>query len=149
MENNETVILDYLRKLCSRREYCSHDIREKILKKDPSANPDGLISSLVSEGYLSDSRYAGAFARDKSSISGWGPLKIRQALSFKGISREIVDEALSGIDSQKASDKLLKSLEIKRKALQGDPQIRLKLLRFALSRGYSYDEACAALQKLK
>ena len=61
-------------------------------------------------------------------------------LSAKKVSREVIDQALSEIDTERASSKLQKLLETKYKSLREDPQCRLKLLRFALGRGYSYDE---------
>ena len=84
-------------------------------------------------------RYAGAFAREKSSLDGWGPVKIRYALRMKGIADAAIGEALDGVDTDKAEARLSKLIEAKRKSLEGDPQIRLKLIKFALSRGYEYD----------
>lgn len=99
-----------------------------------------VVTTLVSEKYVDDLRYASAFARDKSSIAGWGRVKIAYMLSSKGISREVIDEALGSIDEAKASGKLERLIECKARSLKDDPQIRLKLLRYALGRGYAYDD---------
>ena len=40
----------------------------------------------------------------------------------------------------KALEKMEKVLEVKWKTLSGDPAGRLKLIRFALSRGYEYSQ---------
>ena len=61
-------------------------------------------------------------------------------LSSKGVTKDVIVEALTEIDDAKASDRLIKILENKYKALKDDPQCKIKLLRFALGRGYSYDE---------
>jgi regulatory protein len=61
-------------------------------------------------------------------------------LSAKKISREVIDQALSEIDTERASSRLEKLLEAKYRSLREDPHCRLKLLRFALGRGYSYGE---------
>jgi regulatory protein len=66
-------------------------------------------------------------------------------LSAKGVSRDVIAMALEEVDTCKASDRLLKLLENKYKSLKGDPQWRLKLLRFAMGRGYSYDEVNEAI----
>jgi regulatory protein len=95
---------------------------------------------LVEDKYVDDLRYASAFARDKSAIQGWGEVKIRYMLSAKGVSRDVIDKALEEIDQDKADSRLEKLLQNKLKSLKDDPQCRLKLLRFALGRGYSYDE---------
>jgi len=142
MSEKFEATMTYLRRICSGREYCTRDIVQKAGKRlEDEAEVTKAVETLREEGFLSDERYAAAFARDKSTITGWGPAKIRFTLASKGISREAISTALESIDSEKADAKLRKSLEIKHKQLSGDPQIRLKLLKFALSRGYSYDDA--------
>ena len=142
MDEQKIKVTDRLRGLCSRREYCVEDIRQKALKAldGDAALAEEVVETLVKEKYVDDLRYASAFARDKSSIQGWGEVKIRYMLSSKKISREVIDQALDEIDTERASSKLQKLLETKYRSLREDPQCRLKLLRFALGRGYSYDE---------
>lgn len=142
MDDKAKNVLNRLEALCSRREYCSSEIMAKALKaldSDAEAASE-LVSALVKDGFVSDLRYATAFARDKSSLTGWGPIKIRYALSVKKIDRETIDAALSDTDSEKAQEKLEKLILAKKKTLEGDPQARLKLIKFALSRGYEYDQ---------
>ena len=146
---------------CAKREYCSSDIRAKARKAladamartgvEPDAGQlcaavDSIVAALVAGGFVSDLRYASAFAREKSSLTGWGPVKIRYALSAKGIPRDLIDAALSEIDTHKAEARLDKLLAAKARTLEGDPHARLKLLKFALSRGYEYDEAAGAVE---
>ena len=140
-------VLDNLRRQCSRREYCSSDVLKKAEKalggdRDQAVK---ILNTLVEERYVDDLRYAEAFARDKSAISGWGEVKIRYMLSAKGIDRETITRALEGIDAAKADCRLNKLLENKYRSLKDDPQCRMKLLRFALGRGYSYDEVSSVL----
>lgn len=130
-------------------ELCSSDVRAKVLKAfadepDADARADEVMDSLLSDRFVDDLRYATAFAREKSSVSGWGPVKIAYALAGKKIPRHVVTEAVEGIDPGKSSEKLRKLLENKWRTLTGPdgsvPQdARLKLIRFALSRGYEYD----------
>ena len=70
---NEKVA-DKMRRMCSRREYCVADIRKKLLVQldGNAAEADEIIAMLLNEKYVDDLRYASAYARDKSSISGWG-----------------------------------------------------------------------------
>ena len=108
-----------------------------------------VVGTLVAEKYLDEFRYASAFARDKSSLSGWGPAKIRYMLSSKGVPREIIERAMEEIDESKAGQRLEKLMENKFKTLKDDPQCRLKMLRFGLSRGYGYDEIHLEYEKLQ
>ena len=150
MDEQKIKVTDRLRGLCSRREYCVEDIRQKALKAldGDAALAAEVVETLVKEKYVDDLRYASAFARDKSSIQGWGEVKIRYTLSAKKVSREVIHQALSEIDTERASSKLQKLLETKYKSLREDPQCRLKLLRFALGRGYSYDEVSKVVDRL-
>jgi regulatory protein len=141
MDDKARKVLDSLQAQCARREYCVSDIRRKaLLKLDGDAKAaEEVVESLVADQFVSDLRYASAFAREKSSLSGWGPVKIRFALSGKGIARQVIDEAIGGIDTEKAAGRLRQLLESKWKTLADDPQGKLKLIKFALSRGYDYD----------
>ncbi|MBR6279962.1 MAG: RecX family transcriptional regulator, partial [Bacteroidales bacterium] len=70
---------------------------------------------------------------------GWGPVKIRFALRAKGLPEETVAAALAALEPERAEEKLRRLVEAKARSLEGDPQRRLKLLKFALGRGYDYD----------
>lgn len=134
-------VLSYLQNLCSRQECCSKDIYAKALRRleGDAAAARRTLDSLVEEGYVDDARYAAAFAREKASITGWGPLKIRYALAAKGIDSALASLGIEAIDSQKSLQRLSRLLDAKWKTLQDDPQGKLKLIRFALSRGYDYN----------
>ena len=143
-------VLDRMRNLCSRREYCRADIMKKAMSAldGDKERAEKVMEILVAERYIDEFRYASAFARDKSSISGWGETKIRYMLSSKGIPREVIDKALEEIDGAKAMTRLEKLMENKYRSLKDDPQCRLKMLRFGLGRGYGYDEVSKVLEFL-
>lgn len=147
----EQKVLARLQRLCSKAEYCSADIYRKALKAlDGDAQAASrVVASLVEDRYVDDARYASAFAREKASIQGWGPVKIRFQLRGKGISETVISAALAEVEPEKASDKLDRLLAAKARTLASDPQFRLKLLKFGLSRGYDYDAVEAALERIK
>lgn len=141
--------LDKMRRLCSRREYCVSDIRTKLMKEleGDAQKVETALNKLIEERYVDDLRYATAYARDKASISGWGATKIRYMLSAKGVAKDVISEALNEVDESKAASRLEKLLEHKYKSLKDDPQWKIKLLRFALGRGYSYDEVSDQIRR--
>lgn len=143
--------LDRMRRLCSRREYCRSDILRKLKGTagiDETAALE-IVAKLEEEKYIDDLRYAGAFVRDKSSLTGWGAAKIRFMLSSKGIAKEYIDKALEETDEEKMYSRLEKLMEAKYRTLKDDPQCRLKMLRFALGRGYGYEEVESVYRKLE
>ena len=104
----EKKVLERLQRQCARMESCTFDVRRKALKamEGDADAADRIVSSLVTDRFVDDRRYAAAFAREKSSLQGWGPVKIRFQLRGKGISDEIISEALLEVDPEKAASKL-------------------------------------------
>ncbi len=151
MENPEYArCLSRLQKRCSKAEYCSSDVYRKALKAlDGDAEAAArVLAALVEEKYVDDVRYAGAFAREKAGLQGWGPIKIRFQLRSKGISEDAIAAALEEVEPGRAADKLERLLDAKARTLEGDPQFRLKMLKFGLSRGYEYAAVEEALKKI-
>ena len=149
MDEEQKKVLGRLGTACARREYCVGDVRTKALKAlgGDARRAAEVVDSLIEDGFVDDLRYASAFAREKSALSGWGPVKIRFALRAKGIGDSEIDGAMAGIDEDKAMERLDKVLRTKASALSGDPQIRMKLIKFALSRGYSYEDVRKHMDK--
>ena len=163
MDEQLRKILSQLERKCSKCECCSYDIFNKAVTLLAKASGSGeetedvrekageMLELLKSNGYVDDCRYAAAFAREKSSLTGWGPVKIRFALRGKHIDSDAIENAISGIDSDRSTDRLLRLLEAKWKSLSGKdgkilPDSKLKLIKFALSRGYGYDEVKDAVE---
>ena len=142
--------LSRLQKLCSKAEYCRADMYRKALKdlEGDEEAAQKVVETLVAEKYVDDARFASAFAREKASLQGWGPVKIRFQLRGKGVPESVIAAALEEIEPEKADARLEKLLSAKARTLEGDPQLRLKLLKFALSRGYEYNTVEAALKKI-
>ena len=107
-----------------------------------------ILQSLIDDKYVDDRRYAEAFCRDKSALAGWGPVKIRYMLRAKGVSDDIIREALGEIDAGRADQRLQKLAEAKFKMLAEDPQCKIKLLRYLLGRGYQYEDVAPVVNAL-
>ena len=146
----EKKVLERLQRQCARMEYCVSDVRRKALKalEGDAEAAERIVASLVRDRFVDDRRYAAAFAREKAALQGWGVVKIRFQLRGKGISDEIITEALQEIDPAKAASKLDKLAADRYRLLKDDPQCRLKLLKALLSRGYAYDEVEAAVKRI-
>lgn len=143
-------LLEKMRVLCSRREYCRSDILKKVVSAldGDRQGAEKIVDILVDEKFIDELRYASAFVRDKSALSGWGAVKIRYMLSSKGIPRDVISEALGEVDEGKARARLEKLMENRYRSLKDDPQCRLKMLRFGLGRGYEYDEVSSVIDML-
>lgn len=142
MNDAQKKVLSTLEAMCARREYCSADILRKAADRLEGDVPAAtlILDSLKSRGFVDDLRYASAFAREKSAITGWGEIKIRFALRAKRIDESVIEQALLEVDCSKSAEKLERLLTTKWRSLRGADDAKLKLLKFALSRGYLYDE---------
>ena len=146
----EKKVLERLQRQCARAESCTFDVRRKAVKalEGDTEAAERVVALLVKDRFVDDARYAAAFAREKSSLQGWGAVKIRFQLRGKGIPDEVITEALGEVDTAKAAAKLDKLAAERYRLLKGDPQCRLKLLKALLSRGYNYDEVEAAVRRV-
>ena len=69
-------------------------------------------------------------------------------LSAKGISRETVAKAMEEIDAEAAGSRMESVILAKFRLIADDPQAKIKLLKFALSRGYQYDDVKSYVEEL-
>lgn len=138
--------------LCSRREYCSSGVRNLLLRKGlNSEETEEILNRLCSERYVDDVRYARCFARDKAMLAGWGPRKIAYSLSSKGISSDIIQDALGGVEEEESRRRMREVILCKWKTVQAATleERRLKVLKFALSRGYEYRTVMRELESME
>lgn len=132
-----------LSSLCAAAEYCETDMRKKMSRWElPDGAEDRLINKLVSERFIDESRFAMAFVREKFRFNHWGKVKISIELKRRGISQMVIDESLDEIHEDDNHDTLLSLLMSKKKSVKGktDTEIKFKLMRFALSRGFTIDD---------
>lgn len=143
---------DKLMVLCSRGERCCHDAIRLMTRwgVDAQAQRD-IVDMLVEQRYIDQERYTRAFVEDKIRFSGWGDYKIRAALRAKRIDDELIDAALELFsDSDERHRRLVEMLSYKKRGInaKNDYDLKGKLLRFAASRGFGYEEALNAIEEV-
>ena len=139
-----------LMRLCARSEKSSGDaLRLMHLWQVPQAERQGVLNRLLRERFIDDSRYAEAYVREKSRLSGWGARKIAVQLRQKGVSQGVIAEALKQLDGDVELPRLVEKLRRKMRTTKysSDYELRGKLLRYALSLGFDYDMAQSAVDR--
>lgn len=134
--------LNIIAGLCSKKEYCSGDIRGKLLKWElPENDIRKIMEFLQSHKFIDDARFARIYAEDKFRFNHWGKKKIALMLSQKHISPNVITEALEAVDPEHYEESCLEILRQKMKSLQGldSFQLKVRLMRFGLGRGFDYD----------
>ena len=137
MELSNDVILKKVLHYCAYQDRCTQEVRTKLATFDmPDSEKERIVKLLVDEGYLDDERYASTFVRSKIHLKKWGVNKIKMSLKMKGISDEIIGNALSEIDPEIYKDELIKVLKAK-KINESDPyKKKAKLAQYAIQKGY-------------
>lgn len=141
--------LQSLMRLCARSEKSSGDALRLMQQwQVPHTERQGVLERLVKERFIDDGRYAEAYVREKSRLSGWGARKIAMQLRQKGVSQAIIDEALGQLDSNVELPRLVDKLrrKIRTTKYTSDFELRGKLMRYALSLGFDYDIAQRAVE---
>ena len=135
--------LENLASYCSAAEHCIWEVRQKLDRWEiPENDSKTMIAKLVKEGFIDERRYCRAYVNDKNRYNKWGSYKIRYELEKRNIPGDIIQEALSSIQPEENQERLRQLLDAKRKSAKGKSvyEINQKLIRFAMSRGFSIDE---------
>ena len=142
--------LQSLMRLCARSEKSSGDaLRLMSQWQVPQSERGAVLDKLLKDRFIDDSRYAEAYVREKSRLSGWGARKIAMQLRQKGVSQDVIAEALKQLDSDIELPRLVEKLRRKARTTKysSDYELRGKLLRYALSLGFDYDLAQRAVEE--
>lgn len=132
--------LPKIKQYCAYQERCHMEVREKLYsfglhKKEV----DEIISTLITENYLNEERFAIHFAGGKFRMKQWGKIKIKQALKNKQVSEYCIRKALNEIDNNEYRQTFFKLAEQKLKTLKQEKNIfikKRKLQDFLMQKGY-------------
>ena len=131
--------LQKLRHYCAYQERCHSEVKEKLYslgagKKDR----DGIIATLIEEGYLDEERFALAFAGGKFRIKQWGRVKIKYELKQKRVSDYSINKALKQINEKEYIAVLKKLAEDKYASLKNEQPLmrKKKTMDYLLQKGF-------------
>lgn len=138
----EEQALSRLAALCSQAEHCIADMTRRL--NQWGISPDvqqRIIDYLIREGYIDERRYCRCLIEEKIRYNGWGRRKIEQALYAKQIDRQISQKALDEVPDDAYAEVLRPLLQQKWHTIsaQSDYERSMKLIRWAMGRGYDYE----------
>ena len=135
---------------CNYQERCKKEIYDKLNSFElDETDKNFIVDFLQEEGFINDERYCRSYVKSKLNLKKWGINKIRISLFAKGINKEIIDNVISEIDKDSYKEELLNLLKNK-KIDEDDPYKRkAKLIRYAVSKGYSLNEVMENIQNLR
>ena len=135
--------------LCAMSEQCCHDMMRKMSRWQMDQEvAEKVVARLVKEAFINEERYARAFVRDKFRYNHWGEVKIKHELKLKGISQKHIEAGLEELDEDDNLNALREIIQKKRPSVKGksDYEIRCKLIRFAVGRGFDMNDIMKVLQ---
>ena len=151
MDELSKKYLNKMAAMCSKREYCEHDIREKLRTAElPQNETDNIIEYLKKFSFINDERYATAYVKDKFQFNGWGKAKIVAMLLMKRIDRSIIENAVQQLPVDSYKEKCLTLLQSKAKSTkaQNISELKNKLLRYAIGRGFDYETSLQCISEI-
>lgn len=128
--------------LCARSEHCQQEMLDKMRQWGVSEEEQAqVMQRLVNERYVDDERFTRAFVNDKIRYNKWGRRKVEQALWMKRIDEHIARAILDEVNDEEYTATLTPMLKQKRRTTKAnsDYELNMKLIKFALSRGFTMD----------
>ena len=133
--------------LLARREHSGYELQTKLSRRGFSADTvSHVVERLTKNNYLSDSRFADAYARSRAG-KGFGPLKIRAELAQRRVDSSLVDQALD-LHRGEWIDNGVHWVE-KKFGVTVDRQTELKAYQAGMRRGFSHAQMREILRRLK
>ena len=105
-----------------------------------------VVAQMVSDGYLSDQRFAALYAEDRRAIDGWGNERIITNLREAGISAEIIESVVGSRDHADQVGDAIRVLDQRVGAKPSDERERERALGMLARRGYSIEIAYDAVR---
>lgn len=134
---------EYLLRLLSLRDHSKVELKQKVIQKGISPKfLDEILEEFEALNYLNEERFVKAFIRDKTTLSGWGSIKIKLALKKKGISDTLIhtyldDQNTDALKEQMQTLVLKKAARFKRES--DEIKRKKKIYEYLARKGYPSD----------
>jgi len=110
MNNRDLTTKEIERKLqyyCSYQDRCHKEVVSKLKTFNINIqNSNQIISNLIRDGYLNESRFSKSFVRGKFNFKNWGKIRISNELKRRNISSYNINHGLKEIDEKDYEQKL-------------------------------------------
>ena len=130
----------------SRREYGIEELRRKLLQRGAESDiTDSVVSALADENLVSDQRFTEMYVRTRIRAL-FGPMKIRGELRSRGISDNLIAQAMP--DEPDTWFESASQWVSKRCRGELDYAGRAKIYRSLMNRGFTHEQANVAIENL-
>ena len=141
-----------LERFCAYQERCHYEVEQKLRELNMiSSAQEIIITKLLEENYLNETRFSQNFARGKFRIKKWGKMRIIRELKARKISDYNIKKGLKEISDEDYTETFYILFE-KRKASVGHYppyERKKKILDYMVYRGWEKERIYASLNDLK
>ncbi len=133
--------IEKIKNFCAYSEKSHFDVRKKLQTYNLDKNSiESIISTLIEENFLNESRYTKAFIHGKLVINHWGRNKITYELNKHNVSKKSIELGFKEIDEDLylsiLNNEILKKNKLK---YDNDFEKRNKITNYLLSKGFEID----------
>ena len=124
----------------SRRDYTAAELESRLQDRgyDAEAIADAL-GDLRAGRFIDDRRVAAAHVRTAATIKSRGRVRIARELTARGVSRDLIEDALSGVEPDDELASIRRILARKRWPAKPSMAERQRMFRHLLLRGFPTD----------
>lgn len=141
-----------MQRFCAYQERCHQEVRTRLIEHQVYGDDlETVISDLIQEGFLNETRFAESYTSGKFRIKKWGRVKIKIELKRRSISAYNIKKGLAVIDESEYIDTLRSIIVKKRSELKGlsEYQRDQKVIAHAQRKGYEYSYIADILTDLR
>ena len=136
--------------LLSGRDHSAGELCTKLVQKGFKREMiNRVVDEFAEKGLLNDREFARKFATDKAELRGWGPVKIKNELIKKGVSKSAAIEAIKSVEENLDQTQICVDLALKRNRhflREEDPHKRKqKIYRYLAGKGYRSEAITKAI----
>lgn len=133
-----------LERFCAYQERSPFEVKKKLSSfTSDSKQIDGVLSSLIEDGFLNQGRFVELYVLGKINQKQWGKLKIKNGLIQNRIPADVIQDALNSIDLEKYRSNIERLAVKKTRGLKKEAssyEKKSKVLRFLASKGYTLSD---------
>src|SRR5690625_532970 len=152
MDKNKSYTVDEaltrMQSYCAYRDRCHMEVEQKLreMRMIPQAC-EIIISKLIADDFLNETRFAQSFARGKFRIKHWGKTRIIRELKQRQIGDYNIKEALKEIDEEEYFKSIHNLADRRLKQLEKETDYHRKRRRFVSYLQYRGWEATLIFEK--
>ena len=155
MEAKKSITISEAKKniehYCAYQERCHKEVVNKLKDLGIIQNAiDVIVTDLIQNNYLNETRFAQSFARGKFKIKKWGKVKIHRELNKREISEYNIKMGMKEISDSDYEETFNKLLDKKLSELShlSESEKKRKIFNYLSYRGWEVEKIFEALRKI-